>query len=478
MFTMAGNEGPKEEAARPPTDWERYNPVHDFDEVIEPNPIPNFTALENGLVVIASSSPRIGRCLKVLGEKQKAKLSGKEMLDLLEQAKQKMKKDGRLIPEYEAIFKAIAEYEEPKRSWRLTETEEASDGGLSLEKARITAAATLLIEEAQNRSLPEQFAVIAKDFNLVNCEFEFLDKPWLRSKDAKLKAFAPIDQMLMLYCPQHYYRLMESYDVVREAIQAKDFEVAIAILEAKEKHRGGLADEDSRLLAKVKAAQADPEADSALAGERTAIHPYEPERARFIAGLAESGKFENVPDDAVFPFYVANSTTLLSLNFQGRPNVSLEELKQLVDLKASLPDFAKAKTALSFLAVQPDSADIIGEEMINKKKLTVFNLFDYYMDWIGGFKGNPLYKRPGFVDWARPPFSEHLLIFEGPEGCIFDSVSQMRTAEQEGHGEWKKYPEAAAADNQLEDEMVGAPIYSLEKLLKSERSIPGINGSK
>jgi hypothetical protein len=128
-----------------------------------------FSFLEEGMIIIASGSPRNRRILKITPDEQDlVQLSPTLMKEKLREFKNDAK--------FGSLVQQILKYEEPKQQWGVRNGE-ASDGNLSLNKARVVAASAILINLLEGKQLPQNFSIIARDYNVANNDLKFLDKP-------------------------------------------------------------------------------------------------------------------------------------------------------------------------------------------------------------------------------------------------------------------------------------------------------------
>ena len=215
----------EEKIDRPRTELEVYGPNRKARE-LETRHLPEFEQLEEGLIVVASGSPRSGRLLDRFPQLKAIQLS-----DGLAKERLQIALDTDQIPEsYRHIAEEVIEFEELKRQWRLDAQGETSDRGLSLAKARMGAAAAILLQIANDEGMPERFMAIGRDYNLANCELEFLDKPGYGGALAgKPAAISPYEQFLMLYRPVGYYR-DQAFKSAQAAIMAGNQEQAQNLL--------------------------------------------------------------------------------------------------------------------------------------------------------------------------------------------------------------------------------------------------------
>lgn len=163
--------------------------------------LPEFVSLKSGLVVFASGSPRSGRFAIRFG-------TARGLVVKLPQSSIRERIASKKLPlEFQEAARVAASFEEHSRQWwYLNERGEATDGDLSLAKARIATAAAILLTPG-NEIPAETFYVIGKDYNLAPGNLRhFLDRSGYRNLgDRGYEPIEPLDQLLMLYLPAIYY---------------------------------------------------------------------------------------------------------------------------------------------------------------------------------------------------------------------------------------------------------------------------------
>lgn len=448
----------EEEIARQRTEWEAYGPKQEVSK-LEPRHLQKFEQLEEGLIVVASGSPRGGRFLDRFSQLPAVQLSD----GLAKEKLQAAMAAGRIPELYHPVAETILEFRELKKQWRVDEHGEANDGGLSLAKARMGAAAAILLQIANGEGMPERFMAIGRDYNLANCELDFLDKPeYGRASKGKPVGIPPYEQVLMLYRPVDYYR-GEALFAAKAAIVAADMNRARDLL---------------KKLATVEEYGSAELLQSLQTGEITQLikelereEPWlrglhDPKKADRLAHLVDNYRDFKRTDPQ--PFFIANSSTLLELRLKNK-TPSSEELKTLVDLSQPMPkDWISSYSSSSFMTAMPDKHITSLQE--RGKHLTVFSLWEYYGGLFLGAGGEGILQLPGVADWTRPPFSEHLSLWAphwrtGDEAPITNSVNTLSHSLDNCQGYWKNYGEETRVNNKVADEMAGFPQASIKKLL-------------
>lgn len=457
------------------TEYEPWREPVDFEE----RKLPAFRELEEGMIVFASGSPRCGRFLFNFGEERPvAQLSTRPMIRMLREA----------AIDDEGIIKKITTYREPRRQWQADRTGEVTDGGLSEHKARIAAAAALLLQASSGHQLPRESTFVGRDYNLANYHLDFLDKPgltyiggrvpaeveervtpdsWVR-KGTGPEPTEPLGQLLMLHRPEAYYRDKYFY----QGRVHYDARAAVAV---------GDLDTARRLLEKIGRGDT---ARAALDLEEKGVRHEEIYRQVFgpdllaaeeaVVGRSDGlnlleliDKCQDYKTEDPLPFYIANSGAALKFNFkEGHPQVR-ELIERLVDLSQPLPEelreWVSLDRCLSFMAVKPTDKEIVDRITPGP---SVFDVFNYYTGPLTGF-GHLLYAIPGIVDWSRPPFSEHLEVWV-PQGrdSISYSCHELTEALKKENGSWQSFSQLSTTHPEVTDELVGFPTFTLRKLFE------------
>jgi hypothetical protein len=143
---------------------ELYRPLKSARE-LEPigSVIPKFSGIQDDLIVIASGSPRNSRCLTALDSPRAvAHLSQSEAIKRLNIID--------ISSSCDEIVQSIKNYREPRSQWTID-----GDSGLSLGKARLIAAAILMLNTEKDCIL--NLSIIGRDFNVADATGNFLDRP-------------------------------------------------------------------------------------------------------------------------------------------------------------------------------------------------------------------------------------------------------------------------------------------------------------
>lgn len=171
-----------------------------------------------------------------------------------------------------------------------------------------------------------------------------------------------------------------------------------------------------------------------------------------------------VSDTDPRPFYIANSTSLLttSLNF-GLPNI--EDLVNLVNLKKILPDWVSSTEVISYMALRPTKeVTEFAEELIRYySALFLPRTEDKY--------GRLLYTIPGIVDWSRLTqfieiwVSDRTLQKNSP---IQTSFKSLKSSVDQGNGQWLPFHKVAKFCPDISNELVGISTYALDKVFDNK----------
>jgi hypothetical protein len=107
--------------------------------------------------------------------------------------------------EYQKVLDQILAYEEPIEKWQINKQGQVHDSGLSIDKARVTAAGAILLQITQGKEIPRQFTVVSRDYNLASCDWKFWDKPGyeIQETDDQQVREDPLTQVATLYYNEH-----------------------------------------------------------------------------------------------------------------------------------------------------------------------------------------------------------------------------------------------------------------------------------
>ncbi|MEA3355666.1 MAG: hypothetical protein U9Q63_04270 [Patescibacteria group bacterium] len=160
-------------------------------EVLEGPGLKTFQSLEPDQLIIASGSIRMSQNrLKILPEKSSLLVQA-PLSDLKLRLKQ-----AQISEKYEDVYESIITYKELPNQWQINEEFEANDGQVSLQKARITAAAAILLQIVSNKDLPREIKILSRDYVVINYQGNSFDKP-LYKEDRPVA----IEQIEHLYRP-------------------------------------------------------------------------------------------------------------------------------------------------------------------------------------------------------------------------------------------------------------------------------------
>jgi len=152
------------------TNWLiEYQPLRSPAEFEKGLPLPKFSSLEDKMVIVASGSPRNGRVLKVFPD-------GVSVVKFPPSLMKTMIREKITRGNVDVVDEKILGYQEPKRAWNLKDGE-GDDGNLSLNKARVAAAAMISFSDRRKEKIPSHIQVYARDNNVADCTGHFLDKP-------------------------------------------------------------------------------------------------------------------------------------------------------------------------------------------------------------------------------------------------------------------------------------------------------------
>lgn len=203
---------------------EQYKPLVSAQELETAPKIAEYKDLSNGLIIVGSASPRNGRIRNVIPDSNAlCTLSSSQIKRMLKLGS---------APYIDAkIINRIMQYEEPRRSWEINADGEAQENGLSLAKARITAAAAILEQQLSAKAERPSFKVIGRDYNLLGSAGKnsaqerpgftipkFADKNvsipgWVRDGEGP-KPTSPAEQCKALYDPNKPFYTANSTTVL------------------------------------------------------------------------------------------------------------------------------------------------------------------------------------------------------------------------------------------------------------------------
>jgi hypothetical protein len=135
--------------------------------------IEDFSGLMPNQILVASGSPRNRRLPSAIPEGVPvSQLSLSKILDKLSSTT--------TSPASQEIVRVVQSFREPRKAWRLDEAGNISDNGVSLAKARIAAAASIVYQSEMLGQAVPTFSVVGKDNNIAAIhgkEVTFLERP-------------------------------------------------------------------------------------------------------------------------------------------------------------------------------------------------------------------------------------------------------------------------------------------------------------